>query len=260
MSHDPTGARGRAGRGGAWWLLLVVALALLAAAGLAMRPQTPIDDASGLGVARETPPPVAPTQEPVIEPEPTWTSPVDRGWAQDMARRTGIPLAAVRAYASATLALPTGCTLGWNTLAGVGWVESQHGTLDDRTLDDAGLSSTRVIGPALNGQNGYAAIRTTAAGTAQHGDDTWDHAIGPMQFIDSTWQRWGRDGDGDGRSDPFDIDDAAATAAAYLCADGRDLRTPAGWSGAILSYNRDPQYVQHVFDAANEYAAAANAR
>lgn len=243
---------------------LFVVLALVVALSLGLRAEDDAADRALLGLGMPSAPPTQPPVDPAapVAPQdsaPVWTSSVDLGWAQEMARRTGMPLAAVRAYAAATLALPKGCTLGWNTLAGVGWVESQHGTLDGRTLAQDGTSDPRVIGPALNGQNGYAAIRSTPAGAAQHGDATWDHAIGPMQFIDSTWQRWGRDGDGDGEADPFDIDDAAATAAAYLCADGRDLRTPAGWSGAILSYNRDPQYVQHVLDAANRYAAAANA-
>jgi len=37
-----------------------------------------------------------------------------------------------------------------------------------------------------------------------------------MQFIPSTWQLAGRDGNGDGTADPFNIDDAALSAATCL--------------------------------------------
>ena len=48
-----------------------------------------------------------------------------------------------------------------------------------------------------------------------------------MQFIPSTWQLVGRDGNGNGDGDggPFNIDDAALSAATYLGAHGRDLST-----------------------------------
>ncbi len=75
-----------------------------------------------------------------------------------------------------------------------------------------------------------------------------------MQFIPSTWEQWGTDGDGDGTADPNDIDDAAATAVAYLCADGHDLTSGAGWADAIFGYNHDDTYVDNVHAAASAYA------
>ena len=75
-----------------------------------------------------------------------------------------------------------------------------------------------------------------------------------MQFLSSTWARWGADGDGDGTSDPGDLDDAALAAGRYLCADGHDLATDAGWSAAVLSYNHDQAYLARVADAATTYA------
>ncbi|WP_238694403.1 lytic murein transglycosylase [Nocardioides daphniae] len=77
-----------------------------------------------------------------------------------------------------------------------------------------------------------------------------------MQFIPSTWSRFSRDGDGDGVKDPHDIDDAAASAAAYLCFDGHDLTTSSGWNAAIFSYNHDNGYVNAVYAAANRYGLA----
>ena len=184
---------------------------------------------------------------------------VNPAWASEVGAKVGIPAAAMAAYGSVELRLRAaqpGCHLAWNTLAGIGWVESQHGTIDGRTLLADGRSSTPVIGPALNGQ-GFAAIRSTAASAAWHGDRTWEHAVGPLQFIPSTWERWAADGDGDGVEDPLDLDDAALAAGRYLCADGHDLSTVAGWNAAIHSYNHDSSYVLAVLDAANTYASRA---
>jgi membrane-bound lytic murein transglycosylase B len=77
-----------------------------------------------------------------------------------------------------------------------------------------------------------------------------------MEFIPSTWQRWASDGDGDGRSDVQDIDDAAYATARYLCASGADLTTGRGWQRAILSYNHSDAYATSVLNSANRYAAA----
>jgi membrane-bound lytic murein transglycosylase B len=46
------------------------------------------------------------------------------------------------------------------------------------------------------------------------------------------------------------------TAAAYLCAKGRDLTTAAGWRSAVGSYNAPDAYAASVTDAANRYARA----
>ncbi|MCW2794829.1 lytic murein transglycosylase [Nocardioides sp.] len=178
---------------------------------------------------------------------------VDPAWAARTARQAGIPEPAVVAYARATLRAPSGCGVGWTTLAGLGWVESQHGTIGGRTIGADGHSSTPILGPALDG-NGLAAIRATRESTAWHGDPEWDHAVGPLQFIPSTWETWSSDGDGDGTADPNDLDDAAYAAARYLCADGYDLSTGAGWTAAVFAYNHAQVYVDAVYAAASSYA------
>lgn len=178
---------------------------------------------------------------------------LDLTWVARTARDAGIPPPALRAYARAQLQALPGCRLGWTTLAGIGWVESQHGTLDGRTLRSDGRPSAPIVGPALDGVGDVAALDADADGTALHGDPQWDHAVGPMQFLPASWATFARDGDGDGRMDPQDLDDAAAAAAAYLCADGRSL-VGTGWSAAVLSYNHDPGYVRLVFAAAQAYA------
>ncbi|WP_253943843.1 lytic transglycosylase domain-containing protein [Nocardioides marmotae] len=179
---------------------------------------------------------------------------VDPGWAATTAERAGIPLPAITAYGRATLMAPAGCSIGWTTLAGIGWVESQHGTIDGRTLGADGRSSEPILGPALDGRGKVAAIRATPSSTRWHGNPTWDHAVGPMQFIPSTWERWAADGDGDGTADPNDVDDAALAAVGYLCADRHDLTTGAGWSAAVFSYNHAQEYVVAVHAAATSYA------
>lgn len=181
---------------------------------------------------------------------------IDPAWANRVGRAAGIPAPAMVAYGSAELTLhkeQPACHLSWNTLAGIGWIESHHGTIDDRVLEADGHSSPPIIGPALDGR-GFAAIRSTPESAAWHGDATWEHAVGPLQFIASTWKKWGADGDHDGVSDPLDLDDAALAAGRYLCADGKDLATATGWNAAVHSYNHDQQYVLNVLSAANSYA------
>lgn len=207
----------------------------------------------------QVPPPVvaAPVAGPA-RPAPTAATTrsrarADLAWVAATARRAGIPPPAQRAYAAATLRVPPSCGLGWTTLAGIGWVESAHGTTGGRTVAADGVPSEPVLGPALDGRGPVAAIAATARSALWHGDARWDHAVGPMQFIPSTWATWAADGDGDGRTDPHDLDDAALAAARYLCASG-SLASGPGWSAAVFSYNHDDDYVRAVHAAATTYA------
>ena len=77
-----------------------------------------------------------------------------------------------------------------------------------------------------------------------------------MQFIPSTWERWGRDGNGDGVRDPQNLYDATAAAAAYLC-NGRRLTDDDGLRAGYLSYNRSVAYVERVLSFAHSYATLA---
>jgi len=67
-------------------------------------------------------------------------------------------------------------------------------------------------------------------------------AIGPFQFIPETWVRHAVDGNGDGRKDPFNVEDAAYSAANYLLHKGGldDIQK------AIWHYNQDRRYVRRV--------------
>lgn len=184
----------------------------------------------------------------------------DAQWLSSAASQTGIPARALRAYVTAAVAAKGShpdCGIGWNTLAAVGFVESAHGTYGGGRLDALGQASGPIVGPSLDG-DGFAAIDDTDGGALDH-DANWDHAVGPMQFIPSTWRLVGRDGNGDGTADPFNIDDAALSAATYLCARGRDLTTAQGWTDAIYAYNQSDAYIRKVRDQATTYAAKAGA-
>ena len=182
---------------------------------------------------------------------------VDPNWIQQTSTMTGIPPRALEGYGKAQLQIATmkpSCRLGWNTLAGIGWIETGHGTTRGSVLLPDGRTSELILGPALDGTKNTRAIKATAADHATTGDPKWDHAAGPMQFIGGTWARWGIDGNRDGIVDRNNIDDAALAAAMYLCAGDRDLSTGEGWSDAVHSYNRSNKYVLAVNKRANKYA------
>ncbi|AKK10757.1 Transglycosylase SLT domain [Corynebacterium uterequi] len=187
-------------------------------------------------------------------------------WADPISQSTGIPAPAVRAYGNATLianeAWP-GCNLTWNTLAGIGWVETRHGTYTGSlfgrgAIGEDGVVTPPIIGIALDGTNGTAEIRDTDGGKFD-GDTHYDRAVGPMQFIPDSWYRYGLDASGDGYADPHHIDDAALGAAKHLCDQGRDLSTPEGWTRAIHSYNKSNEYLIDVRNAAANYAVGQSA-
>jgi hypothetical protein len=231
-------------------LVAVAGLGYLASQTVLAPPSLVVSDRQYVGA----PAPVERAGREVKPGKPVGPQQVDPQWVADTAAPAGIPAPAVRAYANSQLNEPTGCDVGWTTLAGIGWVESQHGTIGGRTLGDDGHSSTPILGPALDGHGKFAAIPATPETSAWHGDPQWDHAVGPLQFIPSTWETWGADGDGDGVADPTDIDDAAYAAVRYLCADGHDLTTGAGWADAVFSYNHAQSYVDSVYAAAKAYA------
>lgn len=184
---------------------------------------------------------------------------VSSQWITDQSKRTGIPARVLQSYVAAEIwaarQFPQ-CGLRWNTLAGIGYVESAHGTLGGTTVTAAGTTAQPIIGPQLNGR-GVARITDTDGGRLDQ-DRGFDRAVGPMQFLPATWQAFGIDGNGDGTADAQNIDDATASAAKYLCTGQRNLATPEGWTQAILSYNPSDAYVRAVFDAANRTAHASS--
>lgn len=111
--------------------------------------------------------------------------------------------------------------LSWTVLAAIGSIESSHGR---------------------------------AGGAGVHQDANEAGAMGPMQFLASTWSAYGRDGDGDGLVDVYNPSDAIAAAAGYLCANGGgELIT---LSDAIWHYNHADWYVAAVVQLAAAYGGA----
>ncbi|OKK04519.1 hypothetical protein AMK26_14335 [Streptomyces sp. CB03234] len=135
-----------------------------------------------------------------------------------------------------------GCRLRWQLLAAIGQVESGHARGGRVGAD--GTTLAPILGPRLDG-NGFALIRDTDGG-AYDGDAVYDRAVGPMQFIPSTWAVWGADANGDGVADPGNVHDAALAAGRYLCAGGRDLSDPYDLDRAILGYNHSTAYLRTV--------------
>lgn len=186
---------------------------------------------------------------------------VDEAWLLKAAEDSGIPERALRAYAGAEIAfrqdLPE-CRVDWATLAGIGYVESRHGTLRGGRIDGSGQQTPPIYGIPLDGTNS-AEVPDTDGGELD-GDDVWDRAVGPLQFIPSTWDYMGADGNRDGIADPQNIDDAALAAARYLCRVGADLGTAGNWIEAVHRYNRSLAYNNQVADATDRYRSAVGAR
>jgi peptidoglycan hydrolase CwlO-like protein len=103
----------------------------------------------------------------------------------------------------------------WYILAAVGKVESNHG---------------QAIGPSSAG------------------------AMGPMQFMPTTWETSGVDGNGDGVANIMDPEDAIPAAANYL----EDGGAPQDWYRALYSYNHADWYVKKVLAVAEAYRRLAN--
>ena len=107
--------------------------------------------------------------------------------------------------------------LSWTVLAAIGQIESADGT---------------NVGPSSAG------------------------ALGPMQFLPSTWGQWGIDAFGEsGPPNVLDPYDAVPSAARLLCADGAAAGGRSLYN-AIFDYNHADWYVNEVLALAAQYAAA----
>lgn len=142
--------------------------------------------------------------------------------------------------------------LSWSVLAAIGRVESNHGRLGGAGLGLDGIVRPPIIGPALDGSAGMARVLDTDGGSLD-GDPAFDRAIGPMQFLPSTWAKHGVDASGDGQADAHNAADAIHSAAGYLCTNGGG--DPGRLAEAILAYNRSSEYLHRVLAVASRYAA-----
>jgi hypothetical protein len=165
----------------------------------------------------------------------------------------GIPATALAAYHNAADILgreQPACHIDWALIASIGRIESNHAR--GGYVDAAGTTREPILGPELNGQGGFAAIPDTDQGTLDT-DPVWDRAVGPTQFIPGTWRGYASDGNGDGKSDPNNIFDAALATGRYLCSGGFDLTNPDQLRGAIYRYNNSDTYVNTVILWADAY-------
>ncbi|MGW3956699.1 lytic transglycosylase domain-containing protein [Streptomyces sp. NPDC004752] len=181
-----------------------------------------------------------PLNSPSPSPSSTAGTPVTQGDAE-----AGIPATVLDAYKKAAAELRSakpGCNLPWQLLAAIGKVES--GQARGGRVDANGDTLSPILGPQLDG-NGFALIKDTDNGQYD-GNSQYDQAVGPMQFIPSTWAWAGRDGNGDGKKDPNNIYDAALASGHYLCRYGWDLSVQADLDKAILSYNNSQDYLNTV--------------
>jgi Transglycosylase SLT domain len=168
---------------------------------------------------------------------------------------SGIPQLAVTAYteaAAVSARLDPACGVPWTLLAAIGRVESDHGRFGGGRLLTDGYGTQPIRGLPLDGRAGRALIRDTDGGRLD-GDTTYDRAVGPMQFIPSTWRNVAADGNDDGRRDPNNIFDATVGAAAYLCSGDGNLRNQDQAAQAVRRYNHTDRYVRVVLGVAAMY-------
>ncbi|MGH2445381.1 MAG: lytic transglycosylase domain-containing protein [Candidatus Limnocylindria bacterium] len=168
-----------------------------------------------------------------------------------------VPAVAYDAYRSASAAASSvteACAVEWTILAGIGHMESRHGRIDaDHAIAADGDVVPPIRGRPLDGSGGTQTIPDTDGG-ALDGDADWDRAMGPLQFIPTTWSELGRDGNGDGVADPDNLYDAALTTVAHLC-----LREPGDYADrgqlrrALIAYNASGRYADAVLERIEHY-------
>ncbi|MCW2867889.1 MAG: Transglycosylase protein [Marmoricola sp.] len=173
------------------------------------------------------------------------------------ASANGIPAPALSAYQRAAQiidAADKSCNIPWELIGAIGRVESDHGRYNGNSIDSKGFSRPGIYGIPLNGKNGTQAIRDTDGGQLDK-DPVFDRAVGPMQFIPSTWQVVKVDADGDGQRNPQDMNDAALATAVYLCSGSDNLGTRKGQEASVLRYNHSQDYVNLVLRIMEAYTA-----
>jgi len=174
---------------------------------------------------------------------------------------TDMSLVVIDAYFRASIQMAerrSGCGISWDQLAGVGLIESRHGSYGGNTVGQDGRTSGEILGPVLDGDP-FAAIADSEGG-ALDGNTEWDRAVGPMQFIPTSWEIYGLDGNADGVRDPHNLYDAAYAAAEHLCRGYTGIQNDGVYRRALLGYNRSAVYGSDVMAARRNYAAAVSLR
>src|SRR3954469_444654 len=175
-------------------------------------------------------------------------------------RAQQIPRRVLSAYVSSAKTIDRAqpsCQLRWYVLAGIGYIESGHahnGGSEAKHWN--GVAKPPIFGPLLDGRAGVS-WRDTDGGRLDKNTE-WERAVGPMQFMPTTWAVWGADGNRDRHQDPQQIDDASLAAAGYLCTGGgSSLDRIDHLIAAVYSYNHSYAYVRAVLTVAAQYAGLA---
>ncbi|WP_308406633.1 bifunctional lytic transglycosylase/C40 family peptidase [Streptomyces sp. AC555_RSS877] len=185
----------------------------------------------------------------------------DDGGIADGGTAADIPARMLTAYKKAVQQVvkhvPTCQGMRWPILAGIAKVESNHAV--GRNIADNGDIRPKIYGVLLNGSGagGNTTVFPDTDGGKWDGTSGGERAIGPFQFLPSTWEGVGKDAGGDKTADPHNADDAALGAAIYLCGNGRDLTKRAQLKAAIFQYNHSNEYVANVLGWIDQYTAAA---
>jgi cell wall-associated NlpC family hydrolase len=151
-----------------------------------------------------------------------------------------------------------GCRgMRWPVLAGIAKVESGHAV--GRAVSGRGDIRPRIYGVLLNGSGagGNTAVFPDSDKGRWDGTAQGERAVGPFQFLPTTWADVARDANGDRLADPHNADDAALGAALYLCGSGRDLSERGQLKAAVFGYNHSGEYVANVLGWIDQYTAGA---
>lgn len=170
------------------------------------------------------------------------SGPIDTQSGPTAMAQSEIPRDLLGVYVTASYECPG---LPWQVLAAIGFVESRHA--QGRADPESGEVAPPIVGPAVDGRSGFAAIPDPSS------PDGWAHAVGPMQFLTTTWRSWGivaPDRPPGSVADPNNARDAIFTAARYLCGGRPQVRD---LHAAVLRYNNSDAFYRDVIDKATSY-------
>ncbi|MEV2234994.1 NlpC/P60 family protein [Streptomyces phaeochromogenes] len=145
----------------------------------------------------------------------------------------------------------------WPILAGIAKVESNHAV--GRNIADNGDIRPKIYGVLLNGSGvgGNTSVIPDTDGGKWDSRSQGERAVGPFQFLPSTWEGVWKHSGGAKAADPHNADYAALGATIYLCGNDRDLTKRAQLKAAIWQYNQSGEYVANVLGWIDQYTADA---